>query len=248
MAQLGGIVQRKEVRRDVQDQRLAAPADVRRQSHLHHRMAQRERRDAAAPVGAARDEQLLPAHIVQRLAQRRIGGGHDHAAFVQQCGRVAQRPAPGLAAGDGPHMAAVQRGFGARPGQPGQRIEPVMPILRTGGHLAGGADMHLVIGGRFQRADEAQRVGQGRAAGSRGGQQVVEIGLPRPCRPGRDEAAHRPVERVGEVVGMPAVHGSGGNGKGRHFSRKPTQAAQRRRQRRGCVPRAWPGTAVCRRG
>ncbi|HWS11508.1 MAG TPA: hypothetical protein VN279_01815 [Rhodocyclaceae bacterium] len=110
-------------------------------------------------------EQFAPRVAAQQFRQRRIRRGDDHPAFVEQRGGVAQRTPPGrantLLRHSAAPMAPVQLAFDQREAHPHQRIEEVVPVVRTGRHLAFGIHRLLVSALCFRGLDEAHRLFSG---------------------------------------------------------------------------------------
>lgn len=89
-----------------------------------------------------------------------ICGDHHHATLVELSHRVTLRTPPGQASSQSllkdVDMQAIQGLLAARPGQPGQRIEVIMPVVYACRHLARGMNVRLVTIQSQGRTNKAQ--------------------------------------------------------------------------------------------
>ncbi|MCX7165423.1 MAG: hypothetical protein NTV11_04000 [Rhodocyclales bacterium] len=124
-------------------------------------MAEDQEARCAQQLGAAQDEHLAPPMRAQALPQPGGGSGHNHAAFIELGQGIAQRPSlvnslfPRLL--QGRNVAPVKGRLGLRKGQPDQRVEQVMPVVRTRRDRAGEGGLLLISPCIRRRHDKIQR-------------------------------------------------------------------------------------------
>ncbi|HUJ85381.1 MAG TPA: hypothetical protein VLX30_00855 [Burkholderiales bacterium] len=136
------------------EQRFARDAGPGPARLLQHRVADDHETHRVEHPRAPLPVQLPPAKGADELDQPGVGEGDDSAALVEDGQQVAQRAAPAAFARDLRGMARIQHRLGARKGDPGERVEQVVPVARAGRDLAARVHAQLVI--RVLRAREGE--------------------------------------------------------------------------------------------
>ncbi|MFZ1908527.1 MAG: hypothetical protein WAU52_05530 [Burkholderiales bacterium] len=143
MIELGKQLRGREAQQrlvDRNEKRLARNAGPGFARLLEHGVADDHEAHRFDQVRAPFPEQFPPAKSADEFDQRRVGKGDDRTALVENRQQIAQWAAPPAFARDLRGMARVEHRLGARKGDPGERVEKVVPVARTCRDLA--ARMH----------------------------------------------------------------------------------------------------------
>ncbi len=143
---------RVEVARRVGEHHLAGDSGVRARAPAPgpHGQTTTMRKSRARSTNSSRQRASRTSVSISRAAN------HDRAAFVEDGQHVAQPAAPAAFSRDLGGMHGVDARLGPRERQPGERVEQVVPVVRTGLHPAGLEQVNFVVGigrGRRNEAD-----------------------------------------------------------------------------------------------
>jgi len=148
-------------RRD--EDRLACDPRPRIQRLLERGMPQHVEPDALKNLHAPFPEELLPAKAAHQSDELRVVALHDRAAFVEQGQQIAPAAAPAALARNLVGVQRIDQRLGPGKGEPGERVEEIVQVVRPRLDPAGFEEMHLVVRVGRSGRHEPHRVAARRA-------------------------------------------------------------------------------------
>src|SRR5688572_27122947 len=147
-----------QIRAGPHDERLARNTRPGLRRFLQRRVAEDADAHPLAYPLAMLPEQLLPAHLLQERNQPAVLALDDGATLVEYREQVAQPAAPAALARDLGGVHRIDARLAARKGEPDERVEEIVQVVRPRLDASGLIDFDLVVrvfrGGR----DEVQRL------------------------------------------------------------------------------------------